>query len=233
MRFAPEISSVVVVLVGNFNPPIVRPDWLEKHGLFGAGIADAAEIEVIHPEVSIFRMDWASFQVQKSRFVVRMEEAPFVQLQDLLVRTFRELLPHTPIWAMGINRQVDFRVPDMRARDRIGTLLAPPEKWGEWGAQIRAEIDGVNDKLHGGMASLTMQQKKLDDRPNGYINAKIEPSSRLPATSGVFVEVNDHYEVGDRKENVDAFEIVNLLEANFEKSIERSEWIINQVMALV
>ena len=51
---------------------------------------------------------------------------------DFLERTFGEFLPHTPIFRMGINRQVHFTVGSEDARNEIGLKLAPHEPWGEW-----------------------------------------------------------------------------------------------------
>jgi hypothetical protein len=78
-----------------------------------------------------------------------------------------------------------------------------------------------------------MRQGTLTDRAKGSINAKIEPSSRLPGPTGVYIEINDHYEVAERANAQDATELIDLLQQRFEASVQRSEWIIDQVMALV
>jgi hypothetical protein len=82
------------------------------------------------------------------------------------------------------------------------------------------------------MTSVGMRQQDVDDgRPKGFIQAKVEPSTKIPGHVGVFVEVNDHYEISsERTEGCD--EIMNLLDSNFDRSIERSEFIIDQVMRL-
>lgn len=83
------------------------------------------------------------------------------------------------------------------------------------------------------MTSLTMSQFDPDDRPEGgQINVTVQPSKRVGAgRTGVYVEVNDHYAVDHS--NPRSCEIsMKFLEENFEKSLKRSEGIIDQVMSL-
>ncbi len=130
--------------------------------------------------------------VETNRFVVETTEPP-IQLRDLVVRTFREYLPHTPIGMLGINRKVHFSVGSIEQRDRIGYKLAPPEAWGDWAADIRA----AKGKFHGGVRSLVMRQDMVDDRPAGYVQASVEPSVKIRNEMGMYIQVNDHYQVDD------------------------------------
>lgn len=225
MRIAPEVDSVSVVLVGDLNPRIFRPDWFGAQGLLQPDQVEAAEIEVIHPELSKFSTDWLTVQVDKTRFIAKTDEAPHVRLADLVARTFLEFLSHTPIYMVGINRFVHFPVPGLAEMDAIGKTLAPHDAWGEWGPQI----EGTPEK-HGGLRSLTMEQSNLTDRDKGFIRAKVEPSPLLGM--GVYVDVNDHYEVSLPEKAVGATDAANIVSQNFESSTKRSAWIIDQVMAL-
>jgi hypothetical protein len=187
------------------------------------------KIEIIHPEVSILESP-SSFrlEVEQRRFVIRpLDDEPFVSVHDLVIRIFGEFLPHTPLDKMGINCTVHFNVRDAELRDAIGRKLAPQEPWGDWGPLIGS---GEGHK-HGGMRSLTMEQRNPDDRPQGWIRAKIEPSVRLVGDRGVFMEINDHYETATSSET-GASEMVDLLRDNFDKSVNRSFWIIDQIMRL-
>ena len=86
---------------------------------------------------------------------------------------------------------------------------------------------------HGGMTSLSMQQRTVDDRAEGFIQAKVSPSNRIgQGLTGIYMQVNDHYEVEKPDEVAGSQEIVDKLEDRFEPSLERSEWIIDQIMAL-
>jgi len=231
MRIPPEVGSVAIVLLGAFNPAILRPEWFAKSDLVTAEAAANAEVQVIHREIAIMRMDWVSIQSQTERFIATIEVAPFIRVHDLVMRMYRDFLPHTPLWALGINRRVEFNVKDHASQIRIGRTLAPPSAWGEWGQQIDKQFDEAGTKPHGGMASLTMREQRFEDRPKGFINARVEPSLRNLRTA-VVVDINDHYEVEDKEKVDGANDIMTLLERNFDDSIKRSEWIIDQVMAL-
>ncbi len=228
MRIEPEVSDASIVLVGNFNPPIFHPEWFARNGLIRDEEKEAAEIELIHHELTLFRMEWLSVRVEPQRFIAETQEGPFIRLSDFVVRTFAEYLVYTPINKMGINRKAHFSVGDEDTRNRIGKMLAPHQPWGEWAAAI----GGKSVKKRGGMRSLTMEQRNPDDRKKGHIQVTIEPSLQIKNETGIYMRVNDHYEVEDPVNNQGCEELIRLLEQRFEASIKHSEWIIDQIMAL-
>lgn len=227
MRIEPEISGVNVVLLGDFNPAIFTPAWFALHNLLPEGVADSAELQVAHQQVTEFAADWLRLQVTTESFVVQTSQAPYVRLCDLVVRTFKEYLHHTPVGAFGINRQVHFQVKSSAERDRIGRKLAPVEPWGAWRQDL-----GLDDE-YSGMTSLTMSQVNPGGRPTGgQINVTVEPSYRLGNERlGVYVRVNDHY-AGDNAELGTAEHLMELLASNFDASLKRSNGIIDHVMSL-
>jgi len=173
-------------------------------------------------------MEWLAVRVEQNRFTAETQEAPFVRLADLVVRTFKEFLIHTPIGMLGINRNVHFSVGDEATRNRIGKMLAPHEPWGEWAKQIEGSVP----EKRGGVRSLSMEQRDLDDRKKGHLLIKVEPSAKLDPQIGIFAAVNDHYEIDDPNNPVGCGEIIETLEKQFDKSIQRSEWLIDRVMVL-
>ena len=85
------------------------------------------------------------------------------------------------------------------------------------------------------MTSLTMTQVNIEGRsPGGLLNVTVQPSNRvgLKGNTGVFVDVNDHYTVEDRKSQNATSDILDLLEEVFEDSLLRAEKIIDQLMSL-
>ncbi len=229
MRIQPEIIEVAIVLVGNLNPRIFTPDWFARNGLLTAREADEADIDVVHAQLTNFNMEWLVVRVEQERFQARTSVAPYVRISDLVVRTFREFLSHTPLTQMGINLDVHFDVGSFEARDRIGEMLAPKGPWGEWEPRLAAG----EARKHGGMTSLSMQQRTVDDRAEGFIQAKVGPSKRIgQGHTGIYMQVNDHYEVEKPDEVASSEEIVDILKDRFEPSLERSKWIIDQIMAL-
>ena len=217
-----------IVLLGGFNPTIFTPAWFGWQELLPRDEVDKAELRIAQNQITNFQADWLSLQVVPNQFSVSTTQSPFVRLQDMVVKIFREQLPHTPVQSMGINREVHFLVRSYGERDRIGRQLAPTDPWGQWGREL--DPDG----RAGGLTSLTMTQVGLEDRPpGGQINVTVEPSKQVGDNErGVYVRVNDHYTVEDPKEQTATANIIDMLERNFETSVRRSEQIIDHVMSL-
>ena len=231
MRITPADVGISIVMVGSMNPAIISPQWLARHKVISHDVADAADIKVIHKDVAVFTCGWCSIQVDRDRFQAQTNEAPYIRLCDLATKLFGELLPNTPVNALGINLVVNFNAPSQRARDALGQTLVPAENWGKWGRSIADELKESQKKKQGGVRSVTMQQAQLDDRDDGWISVRVEPSGKL-GTSGVFVEVNDHYVIQVEQGSADALAYAQLLEQRFETSMKRSEDIVDQLMAL-
>ena len=226
MKIEPEISSVSVVILGHFNPAIFTPSWFAWRGLLPKKIVDIADLKIAHPQITEFNADWLNLQIVPDNFSISTTQSPFVRLRDLVVRIFREQLPHTPLKAMGINRAVHFSMGSFSERDRVGRMLAPVEPWGDLAKEL--ELDGE----HGGMTSLTMTQLDPEGRPpGGQVNVTVEPSKRIGRT-GVYVRINDHYTIEILEGQMATSEIVTLLEENFDKSLRRANQIINHIMTL-
>ena len=227
MRIEPEISSVSVVLLGKFNPAIFTPAWFALQGLLPESAATSANLQVAHQQVTVFSTEWLHLNVTADRFMVETLQAPYIRLRDLVVRLFKEYLHHTPLNALGINRDVHFQVRSSAERDRIGRTLAPVEPWGVWGHDLG--LDGE----HGGMTSLTMSQINPEGRPTGgRINVKVEPSNKIGrGRLGVYVQVNDHYAIDDASPGAGE-RLIRLLENNFDTSLNRSNSIVDHIMSL-
>src|ERR1700678_4003808 len=166
MLVDPEISGVNITLVGRFNPSIFQPYWFSANGLIAEEAARSAQIVVIHPEITSFTVDSLfGIQVTQDRFAIDRSVAPWILISDMTMRIFGALLPHTPIGRLGINRMVHYKVKDGATRDRIGHLLAPREPWGEFGKKVSS---GTGLK-HGGLQSLALIQRDVDDRADGWI----------------------------------------------------------------
>lgn len=225
-RIEPEIAGVGIVLLGDFNPAILTPAWFALNQLLPKGLADDAELTVAHPQHTEFRADWLRLQVTPPFFSASTDDAPYSRLRDLVSILFLEILPHTPLRSLGINRSVHFRVESLEQRDRIGRRVAPTEIWGDWSEDLGAT------GREGGMTSLTMTQVSVPGRPRGdRINTRVEPSALLDnVENGVFVQVNDHY-VPEDTEGAAAY-LTKSLAQNFANSLRKSDRIIDRVMSL-
>jgi len=227
MLIEPEEKQVIIVLIGNFNPTIFHPAWFRETGVFSVSEAEAMKIDFMHPEIATLSGEWFSLQVQKDRFTLRALQPPYVQVNDLVLRIFGEFLTHTPIKKLGINLMVQFSVKDFDTQYKLGRALAPIEAWGDWAK----ELDKRTDTQTSGMRRLLMEQHIVDDRPPGFgfVQASIEPGDK-PAT--VKMNVCDDYRVSDIENEVGATAVMEILENSFDRSMERSEKIIDGIMNL-
>ena len=227
MRIEPQISGVGVVLLGSFNPAIFTPAWFSLHEILPKSAADNADLQVAHGQLVVFSTEWLQLQVTPDRFQATTQQGPYVRVRDLVVRVFREHLFHTPVKAIGINRDIHFRAASPAARDRVGRRLAPVEPWREIAEML--ELGGEDE----GMTSLTMRGSRPDGRlPGGQINVTVEPSVRIDeGRSGIYVHVNDHYAMDDTARDGRA-KLFGFLEDGFELSIRRADDIVNHVMSL-
>lgn len=226
MRIEPALSGVDVVFLGQFNPAILTPAWFAMHELLPCDV-DFATLLAAHPDVTAFSADWLRLHVTKDQFRIHTSQSPHVRLCDLALRVFGEHLHHTPLNALGINRQVHFRVRNMAERDRIVRTLAPVAPWGSWAGALGSDGD------HGGPTSLTMTQVSPNDRPEGdRINVTVEPSAFVGNDrTGVYVRVNDHF-VRPHDDGAGTRQLTALLKKHFESSIRFSDEIIDHVMSL-
>jgi hypothetical protein len=120
MLIEPEREEVAIVLLGDFNPPIISPEWLGRHEIIGEHATFESKIDVIHPDLSQFTAGDIEFVVERARFQLLVRSAPFVRILDVVSKTFGEFLPHTPIRQFGINRSLHFSVGSQRVRNEIG-----------------------------------------------------------------------------------------------------------------
>lgn len=204
-----KIEGIGIVLVGSFNPQIFQPAWFAAQGLIRKEEGESAKIQVIHPEIAAFSLDWAQLQVTHENFVLdssTTQQFSPALLRDLALGTFR-LLPHTPVKMMGLNRSFHFPIESEALWHSIGHKLAPKEHW-----------NGLLEKP--GTRSLSVEGIR-PDKHKGRILVKVEPSIQLHP--GVFVHINDHFEVENPNTTTGANEMVDILEKQWQVSLERSE----------
>jgi hypothetical protein len=206
------------VFIGNFNPKIFQPSWFASEGLIGRQEGEGAKVEVIHPDITIFSLEWAKVQVLRERFSVETKQQPYDEaLRDLAFGTFK-ILKHTPLSKMGINMFMHFRIDSIEKWHEIGDKLTPKSIW-----------EGVLHKP--GMKSLTMEESIRRDGYKGYIHMKIEPSAKVEP--GLFFGINDHVEVKDPGTAMGSDEIICILKEIWPESHRRSEAMIYNLLERV
>ena len=207
MQYEAVIDGVSIVFVGSFNPKIFHPGWFAAQGLIRPEEAEAADITVVHSELVAIQMEWARVEVTTNRALFATTDFVSAEpLRDLALGTFLTL-SHTPISKMGLNRDRHFKMANQDAWNAIGDSLAPK---GHWRSILNCP----------GMRSLTMEGVREDGHA-GYVRVKVEPSARVE--HGVFVALNDHYELKNPDEPGTCELIMNLLKDSWASFSSRSE----------
>lgn len=219
MLIEPEIDGLSIVLLGRFNPTIFQPKWFGNVGLVSDDAASEAKIEIIFPEVTKFSIDQYTILVETNRFIIDRYTPPLVSAMDFVSRLFGEFLPHTPSHRLGINRHIHFSVDTEENRNAIGTALAPPEPWGEWGDHLNRPLPH-----RGGLRRLVMEERGLEDRENGHFQVTIQPSGRIAGDSGIYMQTNDDYIFAEKPDDVEGCSgVLQFLNERFDESLMRAD----------
>jgi hypothetical protein len=223
-----QIQSATIVLIGQFNPAIFSPSWLQRVGLIKELEAEAAEVTIIHAELTSMKVGSVELQIGPQRLAASTPEVPFVRVQEFVTDLIGGILPHTPIAHAGINFEEHFVAPSPRHRIALGRLLAPVAPWGEWGEAIEADPD----ENPSGLMRLTMRENNPDSRSNGWFAIEIAPSTEINKFQAVKISSNDHYVVEETKFASSAESAAAILSENFDKSQKKALSIFNHIREL-
>jgi hypothetical protein len=220
-----EFRGNTIVLRGSFNPRILQPAWLAAQNLIREAESENADIAIIHEEVVVFSIDWATIEAERDRLRLRStkkSETP-EQLRDLALGILA-ILDHTPIHIVAIKSSAHYAMPNQEARDQLGWTLVPKEPF-----------EGQMERP--GMASLHVSGARPgemeDGNPKGGpLTVTIQPSQQLKP-NGVFLEVDDRYRVADPEQaNVGTGAAIACIKENWESSLKRAEKIAEEVFAI-
>lgn len=183
-RHVLEVNAASVVLTGSFNPTIFQPQWFARQNLLPAEECEKADIKVIAPQVCEFHTERFIIQVTTGRFAVLSKpDANPAPIRDLVAGTFFTL-EHTPLKALGLNRDMHFALPSEEVWHQVGDTLAPKDVWK---GILRGRI---------GMRSLLVQSE-VPDFPDAKqeltrLWVRIEPS--LSVKFGLYIQTNEQFE---------------------------------------
>jgi hypothetical protein len=218
-----DIVQASIVMVGQFNPAIISPAWLARHEIITEDELQAAEVEVIHRQITKFAIENVGFACEANRFSIEITSEPIIKIVDYVLQIFGDLLAETPVSAVGINYTEHWRLTSWEQRVALGRALAPKTPWGSW-----AETWEANDpETVGGLANLTVLEQLAEKK--GRRQAEIGPSLELAdRTRGVYLKVNHHREpefsLGDGAEAA-----TNIVAEEFDPAISAARGIINNI----
>jgi hypothetical protein len=142
-------------------------------------------------------------------------------------RLFGELLPHTPVSAVGINFHVFFRLTTAEHRIAFGRALAPLEPWGTFGKRLAEKP--ASPKTASGMISIAMQENAPGGR-RGWRRVEVQPAQHIDALRGVYVAVNDHFDVANVRPEDGAAAVMEIIRREFDASEAEYRRIVADLM---
>jgi hypothetical protein len=217
-----ELSGVSVIAAGAFNPAIFHPLWFAEKNLMARNAVDEALQKdfVAVQQLAQFTADWLSVQVtlEQASFAT-VDEARELELRDVVKNVF-ELLPETPVNAVGMNADAHFRVGSDEEWHAIGDRFLPKDLWqplfegDEW---IRRK-DGQTV----GLRSMTVEVHR-DALPGSYVRTEVAPSARL-MPFGVYIGINSHFQLTLGDERGNGFKVARVIQEHWDetRSLERS-----------
>jgi hypothetical protein len=169
-------ESVFAIVAGDFNPKIVEPLWLSKHGLVPEEEAQDADRQLLDAELTHITFPWADLTVLQDRLQLESGEEMIneAQLCDLAVGMLR-LLPHTPVKLISIQHRIVVVASSEEEWHEVGHRLAPKKIW-----------EGILDAP--GMFDFAMQGSRSDDLEGAW-KVRIQPVA--DPKFGIWINVND------------------------------------------
>jgi hypothetical protein len=212
----PEIDGSSIIMLGTFNAAIFQPQWFARHGLIPNEEAETVSNLVIAEGVARFNTRWLELLVVPGRFQAATADGSRTEtLRDLVGGVF-ELLEHTPVKAMGINRMMHFKLDTEEAWHGVGDRLAPKDFW----KPIFTNRPGLR--------RLDMQGQREGSSAE-TVHVITEPSARV-TPYGLFIQVNEHFDINPDKDSVSV--LVQQLRQHWEQSQRFALDVARQVLSL-
>ncbi len=212
MRTA-EILTSSFVVVGDFNPAIISPDWLEKNDLIGKEDADVAREGsqgrpmLVSHQVAVYETGWFALQVLDTQFSLTSKGAFSPATKDLAAGIF-QLVPHTPVTAVGLNFLAHFKLESEDEYNQVGDVLAPKKIWDTLYPDERTGLTDLTIQVQPGIRG-----EPLETKSEKCIS--VRPSNKIKY--GIFLSYNDHHDLSDEDK-------IDLKPAELVAGIIDSEW---------
>jgi hypothetical protein len=212
-------DAASVVCIGSFNPAIFHPAWLSARGLIQKTEEEAAEVQVVAPDATQFRIKWLQLQVLRDRLTAGTDTPDdSLLLRDLVIGSFK-FLEHTPVMFVGLNRHMHFQLENESDWHHVGHVLAPKKVWRKYLKQP-------------GLGSLTIKDIRAnhENKTPAEVNVQISPSFTRPNT--IETGVNHHYVMKQGAAAAAAAQVIaNQWEEVMKASLEIARGIIIDALA--
>jgi len=223
------LNSVIVV-VGDFNPAIFSPDWLERNKLIGEGDAIAAREgsqgrkPLVSHQATTFETDWFTLQVLENQFSLMSKGVLTPAFKDLSIGIF-QLLLHTPVKAVGLNFVGHFKLATQEEQHKIGDVFAPK---GIWDTLYPGEYSGLEQ------LTIRIQRGSRDSGSETNDEKRITLQRSHNFKHGICLSLNDHHDVtsGDDSNLTPAEIVAIIIDEQWEPTWKDSVRVFDQLLSM-
>ncbi len=212
-----RVESRSFVILGDFQPSIYHPSWLQSKTIITEAEAETAKVDIITPKVCQFHIDdWLDFFVNRDRLqLVTRHQTQFEALVDFSVNILNAVTI-IQATALGINNIFTVSLPDANSYYSIGKNMAAFNEW-----------DDIVDSPR--LNDISIKQK--EDENNVIVNIGVSPTDPGQKINfGVDISINNHHAL----EKVDGKEVAKLIDRHsqlyFDKSKALSKAIITKFL---
>lgn len=229
MAYTADILTSSIVVIGDFNPVIFSPDWLEKNKLIGESDASKAREgsqgreTIISRQVTTFETEWFTLQVLENKFTLTSKGVLSLSFKDLAVGIF-QLVSHTPVKAIGINFIAHFKLSSWEEQHKIGDAIAPKDIWDSLFKDTFAGLEQIVIRIQQGS-----RDKVVDTKDEKRIT--VQPSRLFKY--GVNLSFNDHHEFSTSEENdlTPAEQVAMIIDEQMDSTQKDAVRVFDQVLS--
>jgi hypothetical protein len=222
-----ELGGVSIVAAGAFNAAIFHPLWFADKDLISQNAADDALSRdfVSLRELAAFTADWLSIQVTPEQAVFStVEEGRELDLRDV-AKSALDLLPETPVNAIGLNADAHFRVESDDAWHAIGDRFLPKDFWEPVfeGDRWRRRAGGLAVGLR------SMMVEAWHDDLSVYVRTEVAPSVRI-SPNGVYTGINAHFQLTTSEQRGNGYMAARTVEEHWDATRELERSLIERLL---
>lgn len=222
-----EKVNHAIVFVGDFKPKDYEPNWFIEKNIFTENDFRRGEIEVFHPELLVYHLDWCKFSVFKREGRLILEtshEESFEPLRDAALSMYQFFEEReTELTQLGLNYDFVLSAQSEESWHLVGDRLVPKPFWKDC---------GLNEP---GLLSLNVRERERKNNYLGYTNISISSIGGHEKNKyGIKVLFNDHYDLKERKEDEDyQTELAKeIIKNNWDKSYSGSKDFLSKLLGL-
>ncbi len=190
------LERCVIVLLGNFNPAILQPEWFLKHSFL-----PSEEIEGLLAEPSVKEIPEIGLRLEYGQAFSVSNDHAFVNFKSFTMKALRnrfEILSKNKDSFSLISSFVSklFSILEETPLKSYGINFNEHYKFSESYDETFARFFAKSDNLHGFFGEdLTCGCKLITEKVGAIFTLTLQPSERLK--DGVFIKANFHYDISD------------------------------------